>query len=565
LVALSQCEAEALFIQQAQAVKSDFLVTNATAPAVAEICVRLDGLPLAIELAAARIKLLPVHALLARLSQRLAVLTSGARDGPARQQTLRRTIDWSYHLLDTQEQQIFQRLCVFVGGCTLEAVEAVCAAHGDGDAARRAMDGTASLIDKSLLQQASLEGEEPRLVMLETMREYGLEALVASGEVETARHAHAVYYLALAQEAEPELGGLQQVEWLERLEREHDNLRAALSWSLEPGLDEEDEQRSELGLRLGGALRESWIRCGHLSEGRSLLERALAASAGVATARRVKALVAPADLAFVQGNMTAMRSLAEEALVLCRQLGDRAGIAFCLYLLGLFATQSGEQATAVSQLEESVALFRELGNKERLAWSLWAMGKLDSTRGEYVRARACYEEALALLRELGNKAGIVEMLAFIGWILFVSQEDLVTARSLIDEALMLSRKLDDNTWNKWMLAMSLGNSAELALIQDDVATARSQAEEALAILREHQAPKVHFAWPLSLLAQVEARQGNYTEARHRHAEILTLAREVDDKPGLPFYLEQLAEVVAAQEEVAWAARLWGQRRPYAKR
>jgi predicted ATPase/class 3 adenylate cyclase/DNA-binding CsgD family transcriptional regulator len=555
LVVLSQYEAVALFIERGQAVKSDFQMTNATAPAVAEICVRLDGLPLAIELAATRIKLFPPHALLARLGQRLPVLTSGARDAPARQRTLRDTIAWSYLLLDAQEQRLFRRLSVFIGGCMLEAVEAVCQAPDES--AAQIVDQVASLIDKSLLRQTAQEGKEPRLMMLETIREYGLEMLTTTGELEATRRAHAAYYLTLAEEAESGLRGAQQLAWVERLDREHDNLREALSWSLEPGPGEEDEQRRELGLRLGGALRYFWITYVHHNEGRTFLERALAASAGVATAGRAKALVAAADLAFGQGNMVAMRSLAEEALVLCRQLGDRAGIAFCLYLLGSFATQSGEHATAGSQLEESVAIFRELGNKERLAWSLWAMGNLDSTLGEYVRARACYEEALALFRELGHKAAIVEMLAFIGGVLFASQEDLVTARSLIDEALMLARKLDDNTWNKWMLALSLGYSAELALIQDDVATARSQAEEAMVLWREHHAPKVYFVWPLYLLAQVEARQGNYTEARRRYAEILTLAREVDDKPGLPFYLEQLAEVVAAQEEVEWAARLWG--------
>ena len=233
LAALSHFAAVALFISRAQAVKPDFQMTATNAHAIAEICARLDGLPLAIELAAARIKLLPPQALLARLSQRLGVLTSEALDVPERQQTLRNTITWSYQLLDAQEQRLFRALSVFVAGCTLEAIEAVCAALED--VSEQVLEAVASLIDKSLLQQTEQEGEEPHLVMLETIREYGLEALKTSGEMEATRRAQAVYYLRLAEEAEPELTGPQQIMWLERLEREHENLRAALHWSLEQG------------------------------------------------------------------------------------------------------------------------------------------------------------------------------------------------------------------------------------------------------------------------------------------------------------------------------------------
>src|SRR5438067_9139270 len=233
LVALSQYEAVALFISRAQAVQPDFQVTATNARTIAEICMRLDGLPLAIELAAARMKLLPPQALLARLDQRLAVLTGASRDVPARQQTLRNTIAWSYNLLDAVEQRLFRRLSVFVGGCTLQAAEALCAALCDEDGAVPVLDGVASLIDKSLLQQVEQEGKEPRLVMLETIREYGLERLAASGEMEATRQAHATYCLQLSEQAELELGGPQQTAWLEQLEREHDNLRAALQWTVE--------------------------------------------------------------------------------------------------------------------------------------------------------------------------------------------------------------------------------------------------------------------------------------------------------------------------------------------
>src|SRR5712691_11176993 len=227
LVTLSQYEAVALFIARAQALQPEFQVSNASAPAVAEICTRLDGLPLAIELAAARIKLLPPPALLARLDQRLTVLTSGLRDAPARQQTLRKTIEWSYQLLDADEQRLFRRLSVFVGGCTLQAIEAVGAALDTQTPAVSVLDGAASLIDKSLLRQTEQEAEEPRFVMLETIREYGREALAAPGEAEVTHQAHAAYYLALAEAAEQAWNGPQQAVWFGRLEKAHDNLRVA--------------------------------------------------------------------------------------------------------------------------------------------------------------------------------------------------------------------------------------------------------------------------------------------------------------------------------------------------
>jgi predicted ATPase/class 3 adenylate cyclase len=264
LAILSHYAAVALFLQRAQAVKPDFQVTNANARAIVEICARLDGLPLAIELAAARMKLLSPQALLARLSQRLAVLTGGARDVPARQQTLRDTIAWSYDLLTTEEQRLFRRLSVFVGGCTLEAAETLCGALDDGYGAIPVLDGVGSLIDKSLLQHTereAAEGEESRLVMLETIREYGLEALAASGEMEATRQAHAVYYFTLAEKAELEFWGPQQAERLDRLEREHDNLRTALNCLLERG---EATESIEMALRLGGALWHFWRVRNHI-------------------------------------------------------------------------------------------------------------------------------------------------------------------------------------------------------------------------------------------------------------------------------------------------------------
>jgi predicted ATPase/class 3 adenylate cyclase len=269
LVALARISSVALFVQRVQAVKPEFRLTTANAREVAEICVRLDGLPLAIELAAARVKLLPPPALLARLGQRLTVLTSGARDAPARQQTLRNTIEWSYHLLEADEQRLFQRLSVFVGNCTLEAVEAVCSALDTADAAGSVLEGVASLIDKNLLQQIEQTQGEPRLVMLETIREYGLEALAVSGEMEATRQAHSAYYLVLAEKTEPELRGQQQAIWEWRMEREYDNLLAAWQWAVEHG---KSGQRVELILRLYGVLVRFSMGHSNMSEGTNYLK-----------------------------------------------------------------------------------------------------------------------------------------------------------------------------------------------------------------------------------------------------------------------------------------------------
>jgi predicted ATPase/class 3 adenylate cyclase/DNA-binding CsgD family transcriptional regulator len=550
LVVLAQYEAVALFIQRARAVKSDFQVTNVTAPAIAEICVRLDGLPLAIELAAARIKLFPPPALLARLSQRLVVLTGGAQDAPARQQTLRDTIEWSYHLLDVGEQLLFRRLSAFVGGCTLEAVEEVCATLGDATA--QLVDGVASLIDKSLLRQTEQEEEEPRLVMLETIREYGLEALTEHQEMETTCAAHAVYYLRLAEEADVWLWGPQLLAWLERLEREHDNLRAALAWSLEPVLGEEAGQRMEMALRLGGALHRFWFSHGHFSEGRTFLERALAASADVTTVSRAKALVVAADLAYEHGDAQQVEALAEESLALARAVGDELGIARALGQLGRLAGFTYESARARALLEESVALCQELGNHWYLGWSLLALASFaDARQGELVKAQAHYEEALALWREIGDKEAVAIALTDFAGFLNDYQKDFITARSMSEEALMLSRGLSSKQEVHPLSLLSW-----IALNQGDLTAARQFAEETLALERE-MGSKWSFANPLCVLARVEVRLGNYDRARYLYEDLLPLVKEVGDKGLTAIILEGLAEVLSAQGEVAWAARLWG--------
>ena len=546
LAAIARSPSVALFLQRAQAVKPEFRLTITNARAVAEICVRLDGLPLAIELAAARMKLLSPQVLLTRLGRRLAMLTGGSRDVPARQQTLRNTIEWSYQLLNAWEQRLFRRLSVFVGGCTLLAAEAVCTLPDDGEG--EVLDGVTSLIDKSLLkrmEQAGEGSEEPRLLMLETIREYGLEALAARGEEEAARRAHADYFMQLAEEAEPALKGPQLVMWLERLEWEHDNLRAALHWALEGG-------RAEMALRLGTALERFWVVRGHRNEGRAFLERALAESAGVAANVRAKALIAAARLAFIQSNYDQGEALAQESLALFRELGDRRGVALSLDRLGMAAWRRGDFSAARVLMEEDLALFREVGDQDRVAWSLFTLGLLNSKQGEHTTACDLFEESLALFRKLGNKRGIAASLTQLAGTLFVSQGNQVMIYPLLEEGLSLDREVGD----KEGIAVSSLLLAWVALNQGDNATARTRVEESLAVYREME-HREGIAESLSLLARVEASRGDHAFARALYEESLAMAKEIGDKELIASGLEGLASMVAVQGESAWAARLWG--------
>ncbi len=545
LLALSQYEAVALFIQRAQAARPQFEVTTANAPAVAEICVRLDGLPLAIELAAARLKMLPPQVLLARLGQRLTVLTSGAWDVPARQQTLRNTIAWSYQLLAEHEQQLFQRLSIFVGGCTLEAAEVVCAPGGDGDATGSVFEGVASLIDKSLLRQSELEGEEPRLLMLETIREYGLECLAKSGALEETRHAHATYYLHLAEQAEPQLRNAQQAVWLARLEAEHDNLRAALRWLREHG-------EREMALRLGGALWHFWMIRGHWNEGRTELSQALAAREGVAAAVRAKALNGAGVLMGNQGDHEQAMALCEESLALFRELGDTPGTALSLLWLGAIGWVTGDLARSRSRLEEALALFRVVDDTWGIAISLEKLASVAVEQGEYSRARFLVEESLALYREVGDKRGIANALFVWARMLFWSAGDLERARALLEESLVLSREVGDKgieSFGEFLLGM-------VAFFQGEYSRARFLLEESLALSKKMGYQRF-IALGLFGLGSVAFVQGDSVTAYALLEESLALFRKIDDQSMMVYCLENLAVVVVAQGQLTWGVRLWG--------
>ena len=549
LATLSHYAAVALFIQRAQAIQPDFQMTNANARAIAEICARVDGLPLAIELAAARIKLLPPQALLGRIDQRLAVLTSTSRDVPTRQQTLRNTIGWSYNLLNVQEQQLFRRLSIFVGACTIEAVEAVCAAPGDGNEAKQVLDEVASLIDKSLLQQTEQEGEEPRLMMLETIREFGLEVLAASGELETIQQAHADYYLRLAEEAEPALTGVQSTLWLERLEREYDNLRAVMRWLFE---QEIASQNAEMAMRLGSALERFWAVRGYVNEGQTFQERALAVSKEVAMPLRAKMLIAAGRLSFNQGYTDRAEVLCGESLALYRELGDTHGIALSLYLLAGIARTRGNPAVARSLVEEALELWREVGEKERIVYSLLQLALLDSNQGEYSRAQGLLEESLVIHRERGNKSGIADSLFQLAQVLFFSQGDPVIVRALLEEGLGLYKELGD----KAGIASSFGLLGQIALSQGNATTARLLAEESLALYKEI-GEKQGTAESLCFLASMTAFQGDYAAAQALYEQSLVILKEADDKWDIAYNLEGLASVIVLQGDPVWAARLWG--------
>jgi predicted ATPase/transcriptional regulator with XRE-family HTH domain len=443
---LTQYAAVQLFIARALAVKADFVVTDATAAAIAEICHRLDGLPLAIELAAARVKLIPPQALLTRLKRRLQFLTAGAQDLPTRQQTLRATIDWSYHLLETGEQSLFARLGVFVGGCTLEAAEAVASElRIENEQLRNdsselflnsqftILNSLAALVDQSLLQQEEGLDGEPRFTMMETIHEYALERLEASGEAEALQLRHADYYLTLAEQAEPALLGAEQGEWMERLETEHDNLRAALRWAL-------DRNEAETAGRLAGALWHFWVMHGHTSEGRSWLDAVLARGGALPPVLRAKVLVGAGRLAWHQNDYGRAFAWLEEGLALARANGDRAGIALALHSMGWAALHQGDYVRAQPLLEESLPLTRELDDTPNTAACLAGLGNTALIQGDYPRAKALSEEGLVLSRAMGVHMAEVLCLVSLGGVALL-QGDPARAHSHFAPALALNQEV----------------------------------------------------------------------------------------------------------------------------
>jgi len=467
---LSQYPAIALFLERAAAVKPDFRMTEENASSVAEICARLDGLPLAIELAAARVKLLTPSAIQTRLARRLQLLTGGARDLPARQQTLRHAIDWSHDLLTEPEQKLFRRLSVFCGGCTLEEVESVC--DTKQDLGMDVLDGMASMVDKSLARQVDEADGEPRFTMLETIREYGLEKLKASDEEQQTKQAHAAYCLVLAEEGAAEDASGIQKEWMDRFETEHDNFRAALDWLTET-------QNVNWGLRLGAALFNFWETREHLTEGRDRLGRLLALKGeGTLSKDRVRILFAAGVLAGAQGEYVAAEALFNESFVTAQQLGDKKSIAISLNAMAVNGRDQNNLARARAQFEECLALWRELGDAPAVARGLSNLASVVDLQGDQAQARFLYQECFEIFGQIQDRTGIAWTLSRQGD-LALKQGDFETAQPLYQLALATFRELND----QWGIAGSLEDLGNLASEQKDYPRADPLYRESLRIFQ----------------------------------------------------------------------------------
>ena len=493
----------ALFVQRAQAVKPDFEVNQDNAAAVATICARLDGLPLAIELAAARIKLLSPAAMQARLENRLQLLTGGARDLPTRQQTLRGAIDWSYGLLSAGEQKLFRRLSVFVSGCTLEAVEAVCntkGEHGIGWTRRRGVAGR----QEPVTAGRAREGES-RFVMLDTIREYGLERLVASGEETATKRAHAAYCLVLAEEGAASGAAAMQTEWLDLFEMEHDNLGAALDWLIQTG-------NAEWSLRLGAALFRFWESREHFAEGRDRLAKVLKLEGAAApTAARARTLFAAGALAGTQGDYAPACSLIRESLEIARELKDDWGVAVSLNALAVTTRERGGIAESRSLFEESLVLWRELGDRTAVARALSNLASVVNLQGDHALARSLYEECLSIFKELGDSMG---------------------------------------------MAWSLNHQGDAARSHGDPAGARALYERSLAIFREL-GDRAGIAGSLADLGNLTRDQGEYAASQALYRESIQIFQELGHKRGIARLLECFACSAATQSQPERSLRLAG--------
>ncbi len=456
-----------LFAQRAAAVWPDFAITSENASAVQEICLRLDGLPLAIELAAARTKVLPPSAILDRLQSRLQLLTGGALDLPERQQTLRKTIDWSHDLLNEAERKLFRRFSVFVGGCTLEGAEAVC--NTSRDLGIDLFEGLSSLVDKNLVQRVDRAEAQPRFVMLETIREYALECLTDSGEQSAARRAHAAYCLVLAEEGNPELNPADRSRWLAQCDIEIDNFRFALDWLFQT-LD------LDWGLRLCVALFRFWDMREHLTEGRARLETVLRLAGADRPRERGRVSHFLGAIATAQADYPSAERFLEQGLSLYEALGDEPGIAASLNALAISARDRGDYAAAQGNFERSLACWRMLSDRLAIARCLHNLANVVKVRGDYARARWALREATGIFEELGDRTGAAWTVNQLGDIVR-EQGDLAAARGLYQRALSAFREAGD----PWGSARSLTDLAYIDCEQGDHLAAQAACREALEI------------------------------------------------------------------------------------
>ena len=464
---LAQDSASELFVQRAAAVWPAFAMSPDTAPPIREICLRLDGLPLAIELAAARSKVLSPSAILDRLQSRLQLLTGGAVDLPARQQTLRKTIDWSHDLLSEAERKLFRRLSVFAGGCTLEAAEAVC--NTGRDLGTDLFQRLSSLVDQNLIQRADPADAEPRFAMLETVSEYSLERLADSGEEPAARRAHAAYCVVLAEEGNPDLGAGDRARWLTRCDVEIDNFRSALDWLFQ-------SLNLEWGFRLCVALFRFWDMREHLAEGRARIEEILRLAGDGYTKERARVSQFLGALTTSQGDFSAAEHYLEDSLSLYEELGDQWGIAASLNALGISARDRGNYSLAQSNLERSLACWRRLPDRLAVARCLHNLANVVKVRGDYSRARWALREAAAIFEELGDCSGAGLSINQLGDIAR-EQGDMAAARALYQQAFSAFRETGD----RWGTARSFTDLGSIDCEQGDPLAAHAEYSEALQI------------------------------------------------------------------------------------
>ncbi|MCW3099654.1 MAG: adenylate/guanylate cyclase protein, partial [Chthonomonadaceae bacterium] len=544
---LMEYDACRLFVERAVAQRQDFVLTRRKVPVVAHLCRQLDGIPLAIELAAARVRSLTVEQIDGKLDNRFRLLTGGSRTALPRHQTLAAAIGWSYDLLTEQEKTLLARLSVFAGGWTLEAAEKVGAGQNPTMPVFEGwevLDFLTSLVDKSLVTTQERDGSV-RYGMLETIREYAAEKRRASGE-EGAKEWHRDYFLALSEEAAPLLRGAEQGVWLARLDEEHENLLTALECSLSketPGLE---------GLRFCRALLQFWGTRGHLSEGRAWCERALReVGSQDRTQERTTTLNGAGALACYQGDYASARGYLEESLTIEREIGDRQGIAVSLNNLGAVAHNQGDYASARGYYEESLTIYREVGDRQGIAHVLGNLGLEADIQGDYASARGYHDESLTIQREIGNRQGIAMSLNNLGGTAH-AQGDYASARAYQEESLTIRREIG----NRQGIAQSLENLGDLAHDQGDYASARGYYEESLTIYGEI-GDRQGIAASLKNLGKLASYQGDYASARACQEESLTIKREIGGQQGIAYSLEAFAGLAADQENQEQAAQLWG--------
>jgi predicted ATPase/transcriptional regulator with XRE-family HTH domain len=549
---LAAADSVQLFVQRAQLQRPEFAPTPDDTSIIAEICRRLDGMPLAIELAAARVNVLSVRQIAARLQDRFPLLTSAGRTAVPRQQTLRAAMDWSYDLLTEPEQALLRLLSQFAGGFSLEAAEAV---HtGAGNAASSAttpttpttdlLDLLTRLVDKSLVGADESAGVA-RFRLLETVRQYAAEKLRAAGELAEIRARHATWCLALVEAAEAELYGPREVAWLVRLEQEHDNLRAVLGWSLAL-----EQQANGTALRLAAALPRFWETRGYLSEGRRWLSQALAAGADAPASTRAKALRGAGSLAYQQGDFKAATSLFAQSLALCRELGDRQGIAEALGNLGRTALRRADYGAARASLEESLALCTELEHMVGMANAQFSLGVLALRQGDYVAAEARFRSSLTLNRQQGNKEGIANALEELATVMD-EQAETRDQQALLDESQRLYRELEDRSG----VAAVLGHLGMEAWAAGDRDRAEALLLEAQSLYRAV-GDRRGVARLLGNRSLVALAGEEYARAATLCRESVALHVEAGDAWAVGRYLPVFAAVVMRQRQPARAVRLF---------